>query len=564
MIQTLPVTGSALSLPILAAAGVLLLALIATKLSHRIGMPVLLLFVGIGLLVGESGLGVRFDDTALTQTLGTVLLAVILWEGGFSTRLDTVRSVAPRSLLLATLGVLVSVAVTSSLVYLLLDVDLRTAVVLGAVASSTDAAATFAVLRKLPIVRRVRMTLEAESGFNDPPVIVLIAVVISDAWFRMSPGLMLGTALYQLAVGLVIGLVVAWGGSSLLRLAALPASGLYPLATVAIGAVAFAGADQVGASGLLACYVAGLVLGNAQLPHRAASQGFAEALAWLAQMGLFMMLGLLASPGRLGDALVWALIVGASLTFVARPLSVVISLLPFRVPWREQLFVSWSGLRGAVPIVLAAMAMTAGIPNATRIFDVVFLLVIVFTLLQGPTLPLVARLTGVARQGATTELTFESAPLESVGTVTLQCRVPEGSRLHGVTVGELRLPDRVSVPMIIRSGEVLVPADGTRLREGDDLVLTAPRDEATLVEPRLQAVSRHGRLARWVETPDERPELPAREIERTDPHDQEMERANAINARTRSGGSAVADQITSIPTGSTAGSISSMTSGYPS
>lgn len=490
-----------LYLLLLAGAALLLVALVAIKLSHRAGMPVLLLFVGIGVLTGEAGIGVRYDNAELTRQVGTLLLAVILWEGGYTTRASAIRPIALRAGILATVGVLASVTVTSALVYWLLDVDLRTAVIFGAVASWTDAAATFAILRRVPVIGRIRQTLEAESGFNDPPVIVLIAVVISEAWFTLSPLSMIGSAVYQLVVGGLVGLVVAWAGSQLLRLAALPASGLYPIGAVAIGLVAFAGAGVIGASGLLAIYVAGLVVGNADLPHHGTTHGFVEALAWLAQMGLFTMLGLLASPGRLPEAVIPALIVGASLTFVARPVSVWLSLLPFRVPWREQAFIAWGGLRGAVPIVLASMTMTAGVPGATRIFDVVFVLVIVFTLVQGPTLPLMARLTGVTRPADPTWMTLESAPLENADLLVLQASVPPGSRLHRVTVAELRLPERATVSMIIRDGEVLVPHSGTPLRAGDDLILTARSEDAVVVEQRIRAVDERGRLARWYAGP---------------------------------------------------------------
>lgn len=492
-------TDSTLYLLILAATGLLLVALIAIKLSHRLGMPVLLLFVGIGLLLGEDGLGIRYDDAELTRQVGTLLLAVILWEGGYTTRAASIRPVALRSVVLATVGVLVSVAVTSALVFWFFEVDLRTAVIFGAVASSTDAAATFAILRRLPVVHRIRQTLEAESGFNDPPVIVLISVVISDAWLETSVVAMLASAAFQLGVGAAVGLLVAWAGAGLLRLSALPASGLYPLGAAAIAMVAFAGAGFVGASGLLACYVAGLVVGNSGLPHHRTTIGFAEALAWLAQMGLFMMLGLLASPLRLLDAVLPALLVGAALTFVARPVSVLACLTPFRVPWREQLFISWGGLRGAVPIVLAAVTMASSVEGGRRIFDVVFVLVIVFTLVQGPTLPLVARLTGVVEPVATTEMTFESSALDNADVMVLKVTVGPGSRLHRVTVQELRLPDKVTVSMIVRDGEVLVPDGAAYLQTGDDLIFTAAPDVVGDVVRRLRAVDRGGRLGRWDE-----------------------------------------------------------------
>lgn len=490
---------TALYVLLLAATGLLLLAILSIKLSHRVGMPVLLLFVGIGMLAGESGLGIHYDDAELTRQLGTLLLAVILWEGGFTTSATAIRPVVARAVVLATFGVLASVGVTSVLVYLLLDVDVRTALIFGAVASSTDAAATFAILRRVPVINRVRQTLEAESGFNDPPVIVLIAVVISDAWYSLSPAELLLNATFQLVIGALVGVAVAFAGAWLLRLAALPASGLYPIGAVTIGVVAFAGAGVIGASGLLACYIAGLIIGNSDIPHHRTTHGFVEALAWLAQMALFMMLGLLASPSRLPDAIWAALIVGATLTFIARPISVALCLLPFRVPWREQCFISWGGLRGAVPIVLAAMTITAGVPGAHAIFDVVFLLVIVFTLVQGPTLPIFARITGVARPAATSVLTLESAPLENADVLTLQLSVPPESRLHRVTVDELRLPPRATVSMILRGGEVLVPRPATHLCVGDDVILTSPREDQAEVERRFRLVHQGGRLASWLD-----------------------------------------------------------------
>lgn len=489
--------GLDLNLVVLAAAALLLAGLVAIKASVRLGAPVLLLFVALGMLLGESGLGLRFDDADLTVQAGTLLLAVILWEGGYTTSTSAIRPVVARSLVLATAGVLISVAVASTLVYLILDVDGRTALILGSVASSTDAAATFAVLRTVPVLRRVRTTLEAESGMNDPPVIVLVAVVVSDAWEELSPWAMAGTAIYQLIVGAAVGIGVAWVGVRLLRISALPASGLYPIATVGIGMVAFAGAGKLAASGILACYVAALIVGNSEQPHKRTTTGFVEALAWVAQMGLFMMLGLLASPGQLPGAFWTAMIVGGVLTFVARPISVVLCLLPFRVPWREQVFISWGGLRGAVPIVLAAMALAAQVPQATRIFDVTFLLVIVFALIQGPTLPRVARMTGMATTDELNELVFESAPLEEVDLVALHVSIPNGSRLHGVRTSELRLPPQVTIPMLIRGDQVIVPRSYTYLRRGDDLVFTAPRHEIEPLQRRLRALGEIGRLAGW-------------------------------------------------------------------
>ncbi|MBC9733334.1 potassium/proton antiporter [Nocardioides marmotae] len=476
---------------------VVLAAAAAVRVASHAGLPSLLLYLGIGLALGESGLGLRFEDAELTQVLGNLALAVILADGGFTTRWATVRPVAPMAAVLATVGVFISVAVTTGLVLLVLDVDLRTAIVLGAVASSTDAAAVFSVLRSMPVRGRLRSLVEAESGFNDPPVIILVSVVTSDAWDRAGVWAIAGQIGYQLVVGILVGIGVARAGVWLLARSALPASGLYPLATLAIAFLAFAGSGLVGASPIMAIYVAGLVLGNSELPHRTSTAGFVEAMAWLAQIGLFVMLGVLASPGRLLEALPTAIVVGGALTLVARPVSVLACLTPFRVPWRDQVFISWAGLRGAVPIVLATIPMSVGLPGAERIFDVVFLLVVVFTLLQGPTLPWVARGTGATAAENPRAVELESAPMEAIGATMLQFTVAPQSRLAGVEVAELRLPPGAVLTLLLRDGELFVPTPSTALRAGDHALVATDHAHVGEIEERLRLVSQEGRLAGW-------------------------------------------------------------------
>lgn len=486
-----------LNLVLLATTGVLLAAVAAVRLVSGAGLPSLLIYLGIGLLIGEAGLGLEFESLALTQILGSVALAMILAEGGFTTDLRVVRPVAPLAGVLATAGVFLSVAITGGLVYVLLDVDVGTAILLGAVASSTDAAAVFAVLRRLKIRARLRAAVEAESGFNDPPVIILVTVVTSSAWAESGVLGVGGQIVYQLVLGGVLGLLVARAGVWVLVRSALPSSGLYPLATLSIAFLAYAVAGVAGASPFLAIYVAGLTLGNSRLPHRGTTTGFVESLAWLAQIGLFIMLGLLASPDRLLDALPTALVVGGVLTFVARPLSVTLCATPFRVPWRDQAFISWAGLRGAVPIVLATIPMSVGLPGAERIFDVVFLLVVIFTLVQGPTLPWAARRLGVSEEGSTRGITIESAPLEDLDATLVQFSVSAGSRLVGVEVAELRLPAGAGLSLVLRAGEIFVPGPTTVLRAGDHALVAAARKHHPSVERRLRAVSDSGRLAGW-------------------------------------------------------------------
>jgi cell volume regulation protein A len=261
--------------------------------------------------------------------------------------------------------------------------------------------------------------------------------------------------------------------------------------------LAFASASLLHTSGFVAVYLCGLALGNAALPHRAASLGFAEGMASLAQIGLFVMLGLLVSPERLPGAVGPALLIGLALLLLARPLSVAASLVWFRMPWAQQVFVSWAGLRGAVPIVLATFPLTADVPGALFVFDTVFVLVVVFTLVQGSSLPWVARRLGIATPVTPREVQVESAPLEELDADLMQMTIPPGSRLHGVYLPELRLPEDAAVVLIVRGGRSFVPDENTRLMRGDQALLVSARRSRAEAERRLRAVSRAGRLASW-------------------------------------------------------------------
>ncbi|RAY11593.1 potassium/proton antiporter [Actinomadura craniellae] len=475
---------------------VLLCSIAAARTAARIGLPGLLLFLALGVLLGEDFLGVDFDDAQLAQTLGVTALAVILVEGGLGTRWSDLRRVAAPAALLATLGVVVSVLVTAAGAHLLLGMEWRVALLLGAIVAPTDAAAVFAVLRTLPLPRRVAGLLEAESGCNDAPAVILVLVFSAGGDLSSPAGIGLHV-LYQLGLGALVGLAVSRIGVAALRYVALPASGLYPLATLGLGVIAFAAAGAAGGSGFIAAYLAGIVLGNAVLPHRAASLSFAEGAGWLAHIGLFVMLGLLVDPGEMGRAVLPALAVGLVLLLVARPLSVVACLPPFRVRWREQAFISWAGLRGAVPIVLATFPVVAGVAGSRELLNIVFVLVAIFTLVQGPSLPFMARLLGVAPSDQTREVRVESAPLDVLGAELLTLEVPPGSRLSGVEIFELRLPAPAAVNLIIRDGIVLVPEPATYLREGDELLIVTTSATREAAECRLRAVGRAGRLAHW-------------------------------------------------------------------
>ncbi|GAA5196768.1 potassium/proton antiporter [Rugosimonospora acidiphila] len=489
--------GHDLTSALLLASAVLLVAVGAVRVSTRLGLPSLLVYLALGIAIGEAGLGIRFDDAQLTRTLGTCALIVIIAEGGLTARWSSLRPVLGPSVVLSTLGVAVSIAAVGVVARLVLGVGWHVALLYGAVLSSTDAAAVFSTLRRLRLRRRPVAVLEAESGINDAPVVLLVTLLSTGAlgahpWWQQA--LLVG---YELVVGAAIGLAVGLLGRWALHRAALPAAGLYPLAAIGLAVLAYGTGTIAHASGFLAVYAAGVAMGNARLPHRPAILGFAEGLAWLAQIGLFVLLGLLASPGRLGHAVIPALIVGAVLVLVARPLSVLASVTPFRIGWREQAFLSWAGLRGAVPIVLATIPLSERVPGARALFDVVFVLVVVFTLVQGSTLPAVSRWLRVGAPSEATELLVETAPLERMRADLLQLDVPEGSRLAGVYLDELRLPVGAVVTLVLRAGAGFVPERRTRLRTGDSLLIVATAEVRDAAERRLRAVSRRGRLARW-------------------------------------------------------------------
>ena len=484
---------------VLVGSAVTLLAILAVRLSSRAGLPSLLIYLLMGVALGEAGLGIDFDDAQLAHSLGFLALAIILTEGGLSTSWREMRPVIRLGLSLATLGVAVSVTVVAVGAHYLLGLPWELAVLLGAVTSPTDAAAVFSVLRVVPLPRRLTGTLEAESGLNDAPTVVLVTLISTGATSEHGVLAMLGIVVYELAIGVGIGLAAGFGGAWVMRRAALPSSGLYPLSVVTLCFLAYGGAAQLHGSGFAAVYVAALVLGNMELPHRAATRSFAEGVAWLAQIGLFVMLGLLLSPQRITVGTVaLAVVAGLILTLVARPVSVLLSSLAQPMPWRDLSFISWAGLRGAVPIVLTTIPLAEQVDGATRLFDVVFVMVVLYTLLTGPTLPRVAKLLKVARRSEPRGLEVEAAPLERIAADLLQVTISPASHMHGVEVGELRLPRGASVAMVIRNGETLVPERRTVLRHGDDLLVVTPRRLRVRTEERLREVSAHGRLAHWL------------------------------------------------------------------
>ena len=489
---------------VLLGAAILLASILAARLGTGLGLPSLLIFLGLGVIIGQ--LGLKFSDADLAHSLGFLALVFILAEGGFTTRWKEIRPALPVALLLATLGVVVSVALVACFAHFVLGLDLATAILLGAITSPTDAAAVFSVLRRVPLPTSVRATLEAESGFNDAPIVLLVATATSWALgegVEGGPVGLVGIIASELVGGAALGLVVGWVGVHVMRRVALPASGLYPLAAMGWAVLAYGTGTALHLSGFAAVYVASVVLGNGEMPHRNAIRSFAEGMGWIAQIGLFVMLGVLADAFRIlwWEAL-FGLAIGAFVTFVARPICVVVCAAWFKVPWREQAFVSWAGLRGAVPIIMATVPLAEAAPGAIEMFDMVFVFVVVFTLLQAPTLPWVARLLGVSKGTDATDVEFEFAPLDNIKADMMQVHVAEGSKLHGVSIREIRLPKNSVVSLIVRDGTPFAPTPDDLVKVGDDVLIVTAAGDRRRVEARFKSLSQFGRLARWRQSDD--------------------------------------------------------------
>lgn len=482
---------------ILVGAAVLLVAVIGVRLTGRLGLPGLLLYLVIGLILGAALPGDVSVDPNIAIVVGFGALVLILAHGGLTTNLDDFRPVMAPSLVLATVGVTVSLTIVALPLIFLMGMDPQLAILLAAALSATDAAAVFAVLRRINVSTRLRTLLEGESGLNDAPVVVLVTVVASGS-LQGEPWLVPLIVVGQLIVGGAVGVGVGYGTRWLLQRLALPAIGLYPIAAIAMLVMAFGVADLLQSSGFMAVYVAAVILGSAQnLPHRRAVIGFSDGLSWLAEIGLFVMLGLLAQPERLPGVVGIALVATVALVLVARPVSALISLAPFRWPLREVGFVSVAGLRGAVPIIFAAIPLGLGMPGAEVIFDATLIVVLVLTLVQSPLLPWFSRVLRVTVPAEPTRLAVDVAPLDDLDAAVLGIDIDAQCRMIGVYVQELPLPKGAVASLLIR-GDQAQPVDAqTRLRSGDRLIVVASAQVRAQTEQCLREVSCSGRLGRW-------------------------------------------------------------------
>ena len=471
---------------LLVTAALLALSAILSRTSVRVGLPYSLLFLAIGMAAGSEGIGgIAFDDYGLAFRLGTVALALILFDGGLNTPLPSIRAVAWPAGILATAGV-AGVAGVAALGARLIGFPWSHALVLGAVVSSTDAAAVFSVLRGsgISLKRRVATVLEVESGLNDPMAVILTFALTAMLATGTRPGWALaGDVLLQIVLGAAIGAALGRGGRMILRRARLTASGLYAVLTVALALAAFAAPTLLGGSGFLAVYVAGAVLGDGPIPHQAGIRRVHDALAWVGQIGMFLVLGLLVFPSRLVGVAWEGLAMGLFLAFVARPVVVALCLAPFRFPAREVAYVGWVGLRGAVPIILATFPVLAHAPGAERIFNVVFFVVVVNALVPGWTVRWLARKIGLeADRAPPPEAVLEISSGRPVDGELLSFQVDRASAVAGSAISDLPFPPGTSVLLLVRDDRVFAPRGGTVLQPGDHVHLYCESSEKAFVQ----------------------------------------------------------------------------------
>jgi potassium/hydrogen antiporter len=464
------------------------------------------LFLGLGMLVGSDGLGwISFSDYELARDIGVVALALILFEGGLNAGFDEIRPVLGVSISLAFVGTVLTAAITGLAATALFGFSTKEGLLVGSIIAATDGAAIFAMLRESTLRRRLARALEGEAGLNDAVAVLLVLACIDwiqSADYTAADALLLFAK--QLGVGVGIGAVTGWLGVEALKRVRLATAGLYPVGSLAIAAMAYGAAAALHGSGFVAVYLAGLALGSARIPARQTIANFHQGLGWLAQLAMFLTLGLLVFPSQLGDVAVEGTALALVLVLVARPLAVVGATLFARFSAAERLILGWAGLRGAVPVVLATFPVIAHVSESLDFFNIVFFAVVVSTLLQGTTFePLARRLGVTADEPALPPPLMEAGTVRRLGAEVLEYSIEPRDAIVGARVRDLGLPREAVVNVLVRGDEAIPPRGSTRLQAGDRLHVLI-RQEAAQEVPRL--------LERWATGPIGPPARPPRRV----------------------------------------------------
>jgi potassium/hydrogen antiporter len=489
---------------ILAAGALLAGGLVASLLAGRLGVPSLVLFLGLGMLVGSDGLGwIAFGDYPLERTIGVISLGLILFEGGLTSGLLHLRPVLGAATALATVGTAITALIVGLSAAALFGFSTNEGLLLGAILSSTDGAAIFALLRGSTLSRKLARTLEGESGLNDPVAVVLVLGFI-DVLTKPAYGVGDFILLFvrELGIGLAVGLLVGAAAVHVLRRIRLSTAGLYPVASLTVAALAFGGADTLHGSGFLAVYLAGLMIGSAPIPAERTIVNFHQGLGWLAQVAMFLTLGLLVFPSQLSSVAVKGTVLAIVLVVLARPVAVAVATLPFAYNWRERALLAWAGLRGAVPVVLATFPVIEHVPHRLQFFNIVFFAVLVSTVLQGSTFEALARRLGLTTtEPALPRPLSESGTIRRLGAEVLEYTIGPADAIVGARVRDLGLPRDAVVSVIVRDERAIPPRGSTQLRAADELHLLIGEESAHL--------NRH-LLSRWRTGPIGPPPRPPR------------------------------------------------------
>ncbi len=469
----------------------LILSILASKVSSRLSVPTLLLFLGIGMLAGSEGIGgIYFDNAQLAQAIGVIALVFILFSGGLDTPFEAIKPILRRGMVLATVGVLLTAAIVGLFAALLLDVSPAQAILIGAIVASTDAAAVFSIFRtqRISLKGDTIPLLEFESGSNDPMAIFLTIGAIA---LISSPDMALvnivGIFLQQAIIGGILGAVLGYSAARIINNLRLDSHGLYPVFTIALVLLAYSLPAALGGSGFLAVYLVGLILGAQNIVHKNSLSRFHDSIAWLMQIVMFLVLGLLVFPSELIPIAPIGIGISLILIFVARPVSVFLSLIRSRFSTNDKLMISWVGLRGATPIVLATFPLLAGVPQADMIFNIVFFVVLSSVLLQGTTIIPMARLLQVATPFVSKPgLRLEATDDMQIKSDLVEITVPPDAPIIGQPLIHLGLPADSLIVLIVRGQEAIVPNGSTTLQANDHLLMLADKASLETIRSLLQ------------------------------------------------------------------------------
>jgi len=468
----------------------IILSIALAKIFDNLGVPTLILFLTLGMLAGSEGIGgIYFDDANLAQSIGIIALIFILFSGGLDTNRQDIKPVLFQAISLATIGVFISALIVGSIAAYLLNIDLKYGLLLGAIISSTDAAAVFNVLRSknVSLKKNLKPLLELESGCNDPMAIFLTIGIIQ---FIQEPSTdfwsFLWSFILQFGLGGIVGLSMGQLIVYLMNKIKFEYEGIYPVLFLAFAGMVYAATNIIGGSGFLAVYLAGVIVGNKEFVHKKSLKRFFDGLAWLSQIGMFLTLGLLIFPSKLLAISGIGLILSAVLMLIARPIAVLLSLIFSKIGLKEKLFTSWVGLRGAVPVILATFPLLAGIKYAELIFSIVFFIVLTSALLQGGSLTFVARLLAVEApviKKIRSPIEFESKPGDENDLYDFI--ISDNSTLVGKSIVEIGLPKESLIAMINRNEQYVVPTGGTIIESGDILLILSNKKTIEEVKTKI-------------------------------------------------------------------------------